>query len=66
MRRKCKFRESGEYKDGFLLGFSVDSKGSATGVMYQYPVALIETREFGDNILKVVPIEYNNVIFEED
>lgn len=71
MRLKCKFEknndntENNEFKDGYLLGFSVDSKGDKFGMVYPYPVALIETKEFGQHVLKEIPIESGNIIFED-
>lgn len=71
MRRKCKFQivddysENNKFKDGYLLGFSVDSKGNAFGKIYSYPVALIETKEFGEHVLKEVPITSGNIVFED-
>lgn len=71
MRRKCKFKEHNdntenkEFKDGYLLGFSIDSKNNGFGFVYQYPVALVETKEFGEHVLKEIPIESGNIIFED-
>lgn len=71
MRRKCKFKKNNddtknkEFKDGYLLGFSINSKNSGYGLVYQYPVALIETKEFGRHVLKEVPIESGIIIFED-
>lgn len=71
MRRKCKFQiidnysENNEFKDGYLLGFSVASKGDTFGKVYPYPIALIETKEFGEHVLKEVPIKSGNIIFED-
>ena len=71
MRRKCKFQivyeysENSDFKDGYLLGFSVDSKGDTFGKVHPYPVALIETKEFGEHVLKEVPITSGNIIFED-
>lgn len=71
MRRKCKFKiidnysENEEFKDGYLLGFSVDSKDTNWGMVYPYPVALIETKEFDEHVLKEVPIKSGNIIFED-
>lgn len=67
MRRKCKFMSNNDYreKDGYLLGFSIESKNSRYGFVYQYPIALIETKEFGKHVLKEVPIKNGNIIFED-
>lgn len=71
MRRKCKFKknndntENNEFKDGYLLGFSIDSKSNRFGLIYQYPVALVETKEFGKHVIKEIPIESGNIIFED-
>lgn len=71
MRRKCKFKivdnysENEDFKDEYLLGFSVDSKGTNWGMVYPYPVALIETKEFDEHVLKEVPIKSGNIIFED-
>lgn len=71
MRRKCKFRMPGTsdveraYSDGYLLGFSVNSRNHGCGLIHQYPVALIETRKFHKYVLKEVPIEDDNIIFED-
>ena len=71
MRRKCKFKiidnysENEEFKDGYLLGFSVDSKDTNWGMVYPYPAALIETKEFDEHVLKEVPIKSGNIIFED-
>lgn len=71
MRRKCKFQivddysDNNEFKDGYLLGFSIDSRNRGYGLVHQYPVALIETKKFGKHVLEEVPIENNNIIFED-
>lgn len=71
MRRKCKFKiineysENKEFKDGYLLGFSVNSRNNGYGIIYTYPIALIETKEFDEYVLKEVPIESGNIIFED-
>lgn len=70
MRRKCKFQiidnysENNEFKDGYLLGFSVNSRNNGYDIVYPYPVALIETKEFDKHVLKEVPIKSGNIIFE--
>lgn len=34
-------------------------------MVYPYPVALIETKEFDEHVLKEVPIKSDNIIFED-
>lgn len=71
MRRKCKFRIPGtsdterSYKDGYILGFSVNSRDIGCGMIRQYPVALIETKKFSRCVLEEVPIQEGNIIFED-